>query len=341
VKPAAEIADIPRLMEIAGPSIEYRTRTEVLGEPPNSSRCRALQDEILEDPLVRDVLSWQCPDGWLGTSFHGGDGIEAAIRILCEKGLSREHPVLARALDALEAGHDRLHLGIGKVGRLLDEAGLGGSEMIRAAVLAYAGDESRPQMKEQIEEALRGFEAVLSVESIDEISLTYKGKRVFRDGVLWPSIYHLRLLAWTHRWRTDAAVRRLARAVERLVEISPIPEIHLKRGSQLIAPASFAMTDFSADLVKTTGYASLLWFARTELLARLAVVPLVRELAVQVDRMAEMLEDGLFTRRFAHASFQNWGAYAGLALERDWRAPSRRIADLTFRALLILDHAAA
>jgi len=71
------------------------------------------------------------------------------------------------------------------------------------------------------------------------------------------------------------------------------------------------------------------------------VVPLVRALEAQVARMAEALEGGLLTRRFSHSSFRDWGAYAGLALERDWRAPSRRIADLTFRALLILHYAAA
>jgi len=335
------LVDVDRLLEVAGPSIVYRTRTEILGEPPTSSRCRTLQEEITADPLVRDVFSRQRPDGWLGRTFHGGDGIEAGIRILREKGLARDHPVLARALDALEAGDDRLHLGIGKVGRIADDAGLGGAEMIRAAVFARAGDEDRPRMKAQVEEALRGFDAILDAESIDEISLPYKGKRVFRDGVRWPSVYHLRLLAGTHGWRTAETVGHLARDVERLVELSPIPEIHLKYRSQLIAPASFAMTDFGNDLADTSGYDSLLWFHRTELLARLGVVPLVPALEAQVSRLGETLEDGLFTRKVSHASFRAWGAYAGLALERDWRSPSRRIADLTFRALLILHHAAA
>jgi hypothetical protein len=341
VRPASEIVDVAEILRIAGPSIEFRTRTEVLGEPPGSLRCRALQEAILDDPLVRDVFSWQREDGWLGGTFHGSGGIEAGIRILCEKGLSRDHPILARALDALEAGDDRLHLGIGKVGRILDEEGLGGSEMIRAAVFAYAGDEGRARVGDQIEEGLRAFEAVLGVESIDEISAPYKGKRVFRDGVRWPSVYHLRLLAGTHQWRTKERLQAMARAVERMVRLSPIPEIHLKHRSQLIAPASFAMTDFSNDLGATSGYASLLWFVRTELLARLGVVSRVPALEAQVARLAEILEDGLLRRKFGHPSFRDWGAYAGLALETDWRAPSRRIADLTFRALLILHHATA
>jgi len=341
VNPAIEGVDVARLLEIAGPSIAYRTRTEVLGEPADSLACRTLQERIPGDPLVRRVASSQRDDGWLGTSFHGRDGIEAGVRILCEKGLARDHPVLARALDALETGDDRLHLGIGKAGRALDEAGLGGSEMIRAAVFAYAGDEERAGVQAQIGEALRGLETVVCVESIDEISTLFRGKRIFRAGVRWPSIYHLRLLAGSHGWRTAERVRRAAEAVERMIDLSPIPEIYLKRGSQLIAPASFAMTDFRSDFAGTFGYGALLWLQRTELLARLGAVPLVAALHAQVGRLETSLEGGLLMRRIQHPSFRNWGAYAGLALERDWRAPSRRIADLTFRTLLILHHAAA
>ena len=338
---ASEIVNVDELLRIAGPSVEFRTRTEVLGESPASSRCRALQEAILDDPLVREVFSWRREDGWLGDTFHGFGGIEAGIRILCEKGLSRDHPILARALDALAAGDDRLHLGIGKGGCIVDEAGVGGQEMIRAAVFSYARDEARACVKAQIAEALRGFEAVLGVRSIAAITARYREKLVFLDGVCWPSIYHLRLLARTQSWRDERTLGRVAEAVERLVGLSPIPQIYLKHRSQLYAPASYAMNDFSNDLAGTSGFAALLWFQRTELLARLGVVFRVPALEAQIARLADTLEDGLLTRRFSHSSFRDWGAYAGLALERDWRAPSRRIADLTFRALLILHHAAA
>lgn len=341
MRSSTRAVDIDELLRIGGPSIEYRTRHEVLGEEPESCGMVKLQRAIVEDPVVQGVLSWSRPDGWLGNTFHGRNGIEAGIRILCEKGLSRRHPVLSKALDALEVGDARLHQGIGRVGRALDEAGLGGSEMIRAAVFAYAADEQRACVRAQIAEALRGFESVLAVGSVDEITEQYGGRRIFRKGVRWPSVYHLRLLAYTRSWRTSERIGKLARAVERLVELSPVPEIYLRRGSQLMVPASFAMGDFAANLGETEGYGRMLWFQRAELLARLGVVPFVPALRAQVGHLAEALEDGLFRQRANHPSFKTWGTYAGLALERDWRAASRRTADLTFRALLILHYATA
>ncbi|MCX5973551.1 MAG: hypothetical protein NTU59_02515 [Coprothermobacterota bacterium] len=84
------------------------------------------------------VLSWQQPDGWLGWGFHGGRGAETAIRLLCEKGIAHDHPVLLRALQALEEHPERLREGIGKVGTVLDAEGLGGSRTIQATVLAWS-----------------------------------------------------------------------------------------------------------------------------------------------------------------------------------------------------------
>jgi hypothetical protein len=73
----------------------------------------ALQSQILEDDLVKTVFGWRQADGWLGRDFHGYDSIETGIRILSEKGVSPQHPVFSGALEALEKGVDRLHLGIG------------------------------------------------------------------------------------------------------------------------------------------------------------------------------------------------------------------------------------
>lgn len=95
---------------------------------------------------------------------------------------------MAKALEALERYPDRLGRGIGKVGKLLDEKGFGGSLMIRATVFAYAGVEEKPFVEEQVDAALGGFEAVLDVASVEELVEEYKGKLVFKPNVQWPSI---------------------------------------------------------------------------------------------------------------------------------------------------------
>lgn len=329
-----------QLLEGACPSIKYRVRSEILGHSASSHGMAELQAQILSDPAVAEVLGWQQADGWLAWDFHGAKGIEAGIRILCEKGVQRSHPGLARALDALEMHTERLDRGIGKVGRILDEQGFGGSLMIRAAVFAYAGVEEKPFVQDQIEKALTGFQAVLVPALLDDLVETYRGKLVFRPGVQWPSIYHLRLLAFTHGWRTAENQKLVAEAVRRLLDLSPIPNIHVRSKSQLVAPASFCMHDFNPAMDQMDDAYWMRWFHRMECLARLGVVPSVPELQGQVDIFANMLDaGGYFTKKLSHPYFTRWGAYPGLMLEADWRIPERRTYDLTFRSKLILHYA--
>ncbi len=57
-------------------------------------RMSCLQNEILHDYTVKEVISRQQQDGWLGTTFHGEKGMEASIRLLCEKGVEPSHPAI-------------------------------------------------------------------------------------------------------------------------------------------------------------------------------------------------------------------------------------------------------
>ena len=299
-----------------------------------------LQEQILQDPDVQEVLGWQQPDGWLAWDFHGSKSIETGIRILCEKGLSRQNPCLAQALQALEEHPERLERGIGKPGRTLDELGFGGSRMIRAAVGAYAGLEQRPFVKEQVAEALAGFRSVLDVESIQDGTQEYQGRLVFKPGLRWPGIYHLRLLAFTHDWRTAGNRAMLAAALQRLVEFSPLPDIYVRNKSGWIAPASFCMQDFNPDLGSVQDREWMMWFQRIECLARTGVIRANPDLSGQVEHLKKVLEagGGWFTGKPTHAYFSKWGAYTGLRLEPDWRRSQHRRVDLTFRSMLILHY---
>jgi hypothetical protein len=317
-------------------------RAEILSQPLESGEMRQLHDRILRDPAVQAAFGWRQPDGWLGRNFHGASSVETAIRLLCEKGVRRDHPVLAGALIALvNATPEQLSRGIGKVGPYFDAANLGGSRMIQAAVLSYAGMEELPLVQAQIRLALSAFEAVLAFESCGDAFEPYRGQCVLRPGTAWPGIYHLRLLAHTRSWRTPETTNRLAECVQRLVEFSPLPAYHVRRGSQLIAPASYAMLDFNSSLANLDGAGWAMWFHRMEVIARLGVMPRVPALNRQAVDLQEMLAgtDGWFTMNFDHRYFKLWGAYTGLMLEPDWRSPQRRVNDLTFRSLLILHHA--
>ena len=332
---------LDELLERACPSIQYRLRLEVLGELRSMPRLRDLHSQILNDVAVQEVFSWQQPDGWLAWNFHGDKSIESGIRLLCEKGVDPCHPILSNALHVLERETERLDRGIGKVGRILDDKGLGGAQTIRAAVFAYAGVEHNPFVREQIDRALMAFRAVLTIDTLDDLLEMYQGKPVYRPDRLWPSIYHLRLLAFTRQWRTSENQRLLIKSVQRLIDLSPLPQAHVRYKSQLIAPASFCMDDFNPNLSTLDSASWMIWFHRMELLSRLGVVQALPELALQAAVLREMLAtgQGRFTKALTHPYFRKWGAYTGLMLERDWRNPQRRIYDLTFRSLLILRYA--
>ncbi len=329
---------IDHLLERACPSIQYRVRGEILHQPPSDPDMRRLHDQILQDEAVQTIFGWQQPDGWLAWSFHGTPGMEVGVRLLCEKGLDASDPVVGEALAVLEARPDRLYRGIGKVGRILDERRLGGAQMIRAVVFAYAGVEDTPFVRDQIADALDGFRALVEVASLDDLCDEYRGKLIFKLGALFPSIYHLRLLAFTQSWRAPETCDLVAAAIRRLIAFSPIPPIHVRHGSQWIAPASFCMDDFDPDMAMLDPAHWMMWFHRIELLARLGVVGAIPELQRQVIRLREMmtLSDGRFMYQLTHPYFRRWNAYTGLMLERDWRTLERRIHDLTFRSLLIL-----
>ena len=328
---------IKELLKLGCHSIQYRIRHEIFHECVSSDGMKALQTAILQDEAVKGIIDSQTSDGWLGRRFHGYDSLEAGIRLLCEKGVSPEHSALSNALLSLETNAARIAREMGTVGIALDEGGFGGTRMIQATILAYAGAEHKPLTQEQIGVALEGFRAVLAVGAIDEVTESYKGKLVFRPGVQWPSIYHLRLLALTRSWRIPKNQELVIEAVKRLVKLSPIPYIRVRHRSQLIAPASFGMQDFDPVITSMNAPQWMIWFHRMELLARLGVVQAVAELQSQVNTLRQMVDKdgGWFTESNSHNYFKQWGAYTGLMLERDWRISRRRILDLTFRSLLI------
>lgn len=327
-----------RLLAGACPSIRYRVRSEVLGEPVSSLEMVRLQELILQDAMVRRVLSSQQPDGWLGTSFHHAGGAEVGIRVLREKGVNPDHPVFAKALEAMSGSDETFARELLRVGRILDQKGLGGSCLIRAVVFAYVAIEDKPFVIEQIEKALEVFQAVLAVHEVSDIADEYNGKLVFKSGAKWPNIYHLRLLALTSRWRTAQNRAMIAKAVERLVSLSPIPYVLVRDRSQLIAPPAVFMDDFNPDMSLLDGKGWAMWLHRMEMLSRLGVVGAVPGLRAQVEELARILRasEGGFAVQIAHPYFTRWTAYTGLALENDWRSPQRCMFDLTFRSLLIL-----
>ena len=328
------------LLEHACPSIQSRIRLEILAESLQSDDVLMLQSLILEDDLVKKVISQQQDDGWIGRDFHGFNSIEAGIRILTEKGIFPSNQVIERALDALSKGDNRLNLGIGKVGWILDDLGFGGTHRIKAAVFAYTGLKDESFIGDEIEKALMCFRFIRKVERVSDVYNKYRNKLVFKPGILWPDIYALRLLAFTNSWRSLENMAIISEAIHQLVLLSPIPQIYVRYKSQLIAPGSFGMNDFNPVLDQLDDAGWMMWFHRMEMLARLGIKKSIPHLQTQLGRVIGFIDQdsGLFNKQLNHYTFKKWGAYSGLMLERDWRSPKRREYDLTLRFLLILHY---
>lgn len=328
------------LLDNGCPSIVYRTRKEILGEPSNTSSMIDLQEQILNTPEVKRIISLQKEDGWLGGAFHGTDEPESGIRFLSEMGVESENLAITRALEAIEQrGKDFDDGGLVRVGKLLDQYHIGGSQMIKACVFAYARHENKVFVQEQIKEAISAFEYVANLKTITNIYRLHKDKiLVFEEMVKWPSIYHLRLLAFTQSWRNDSNLDILSRAFNNLIEFSPIPNIKLLHKNQVISPASLFMNNFNPDMNQIKPKDWMIWFHRSELIARLGIVDNLDAIKNQVQFMNKLLceNNGLFTKRLSHYYFNRWTAYLGLALQDDWKDKHSRTCDLTFRSLLIL-----
>jgi hypothetical protein len=334
------------LLHDACPSIQYRVRSELLSEPETNREMKDLQQRILKDEAVRRISRVRHPDGWLGTRFHtaevGSDHVatEVAVRLLCEKGVSRRHPLLGRVFKALRGTDEAFAREFFRVGRILDLKGFGGSYLIRAALFARAGIEAEPFVQEQIEKALGAFRAVSSVESVSDITERYRRRPVFKSGAIWPCIYHLRLLAFVSSWRTKTNIGMMTRSIRRLLSLSPFLTVYVRSRSQVVAPCGILANELPCRTPVLSRRDCAMWFQEMELLSRLGVVERIPELRAQATWLAEVLRagEGRFARPVAPDYFTKWSAYTGLALEKDWRSERRRVSDLTFRSLLILHY---
>lgn len=325
------------LLDEAAPSIKYRVRRELL-DGTDSVEAKELEALILEDPLIRTYIEAQEADGWINEDFHSAKGIETAIRVFCEKGLDGRHPLVRKMLTQLEMREDNFDEGcLVRVGKYLDELHLGGSQLIRAVIFVYAGVENKTFIQREINKALSVFETVISTHSIEEIIIPYKGQYVFKPKVKWPSIYHLRLLAFSRSWRSNENLKLMVDSIRQLIKLSPIPNINGRYKSQIIAPASFCMHDFDVDMEKLGAIEWMMWFHRMELLARVGVVGQLSELKGQLTYLNQRLYElkGIFDNKITHSYFTKWGTYQGLALEKNWRTKKRYLCDLIFRSLLI------
>jgi hypothetical protein len=323
--------EISQLLELGNPSIKFRTRLELLGENPDSEGMPELYGQILEDPQVKHCFELAQPDGSLGLLFHTTgesdpfEGSEINIRFLCEIGVSKEHPVLKAGLDALLTPEGTKEL-VDK-----NEAMAEGGELIVASVLARAGIESRV-VRKRCEIALDSFAKTLEFKSYEQVATEFRQKLVYREGVRWPNIYDLRILAFTRQWRTIENLMLLQRAIDHLQSFEPFEKLYERCGYSFYSPAEAFQDEFLPDIENLPKGQAHKWWSRMELVARCQVKPAIFK--KQLKKLTS-LEDDFLSETFNDGCIRGWNAYHGLKLMPSWKGGTRLV-DMLFRKCLIL-----
>lgn len=342
------------LLENANPSIKLRVKKEVLGDISHDEE-KAWQTQILNEKLPAFMAQKQQPNGWIGLGFHGSDknsgqydNQETATKYMGEKSLKGTE-LLDRAMDAFittELPNHRCEV----KGKVYNEFTVPayGANLIRCACIARAGYADSIDIEPQIGVALESFRRVTEVDSIFDVSRPGKRFRLFNENERWPCRYHLEGLAFTDLWKSEDNIKMLAESFRCLMRTDR-PEITSTPVAcwvgHAVGPMWYLNEGYSV-FTDALGFPDQSGVRRvnlekTEWLCRCGLYPYLPQLKDAVGYIEEHIDgDGVCRVPFYEGEFRNWGPYAGLQLETDWRSKKRRACDVTFRALLIMHYAA-
>lgn len=344
---------IDYLLSHANPSIVLRVRKEITKDLSKIEDALLLE-KILADKHVVTAVSSQKPNGWLGDNYnyHGSkdhfDNMEVGLRFLAEKGLPPEHPVICRAVEALaktkksdEPFCEKETISNPQADYMYPGWGI---YLTRSSILIRAGYETLlPKSKDldleyDVAFSLRSFLAVRDIHSPEEIQEMRRGKMCFRSGVLWPCIYHLRMLAFSYGWRTPEAVDALSDAISVLYAFPKAEFTYIYYNGQLRGPCMPFVMNTPINETLRDGIVGGMYFDRLELFARCGALTRVKELREEYDLLLEHLDaQGMFLGEVERKYALEWSLYFGFALEEDWRSKIRRQCDVLFRVLMIME----
>lgn len=343
------------LLENANPSIKLRVKKEILKNITEQER-RQLQEQILDEKIIRFIEEKQLANGWIGMGFHGSnknagqyDNQEVGTKYMGEKGL-KGTGLLDRAMDAYVTT-ELTDMCYGTRGQYWGEFEIPaqGQNIVRCACIARAHYDDVIDISPQIELSLESFQRVTQVDSIWDVSRPVKKGRLFYKNERWPCRYHLEILAFTtDQWKNEENVAMLAESFKRLMradreEIIKTP-VSCWVGNHAVGPGWLLNEGYSisgdglnhhaSDGVRRTNLEKVEWLSRCGLYHHLP------ELREEVEFIVDNINsDGICSAPMYDSEFRGWSPYFGAQLETDWRAKIRKQCDVTFRALLIIHYA--
>ncbi len=339
------------LLANANPSIKLRVKKEILGSITFEEE-KALQDEIKLEAIYKLIADCQKENGWLGNGFHGPnksagpyENQEVGTKWLAEKAVGKDDPVLKQAMDAFVTT-ELTDLCYRTKGKYFDEFryAANGQNLVRCACIARAGYDDIIDIKPQIQLALDSFRRVLEVDSVLDITRIRKSggkeKRVFNDYERWPCYYLLDILAHTDSWKNDENIKMLAGSIKKLMRTDRLE-------CQVGADSWVGYVLGTLGCIKEgycVGYdkdgVHYTYLERMEWLCRLGIAPFIPQIQTEVDILSSAIdENGICRATVDEDQLRGISTYSGQQLEVDWKSDTRKLCDITFRALLILHYA--
>jgi len=321
------------LIETANPSIAVRVKTEILRQPLAPGEWETYAPMIAREKTLQTVLSWQNSGGYFSERLHTPPSNskvwshEGCVRYLLEKGFAADYEPLGRSLSVM------LESGWGRECEGSAAAAAFGHGIIRASLFAQAGLCDYDFISEWIERAVQSFRYIADAVGYEDVAALNRGKYAFIGEKRLPTVYSMRMLAFTDGWRTPENMDMMEVAFRKLYEWLPIPPTYIKAKSRLIAPLGTICRPFNRDLTEQDGYP---WFQFYEMAARMGVLG-AAPFAAHLDRLMERIaaSGGWFAEDYGKAGYIGWSGYSGIALEDGWKIHKNRINDFTFRCHLI------
>lgn len=344
----------------AGPVIQYRLRKEITGSLSAQEEGRLL-DEIYKLPYFQLVQKYVKSNGYIGSGMHSWDNWrgtvlhetplqdgETAARLLCYYAIPKEHPIVAgfaKAMHDEQIVEQEFSYIPPEVERYNNRfIGIHNGNCLGAllytmqAMLGYGDDYDDLIEFQQI--ALKGFERVLQMSSLDEILKKRKVPYLESDEYL-PNAYTLETLAYTKTWRTEKNIQMLADALNHINKImKPDNEMRVKVKSRYYASCFALVTPiraFDPNYINTITYRRIL----TEI-AMLGVGEQVGVIKESMEAIAAATDDaGVLKMNLAQPHNKRYSPmyikyptpYVDVRLEEDYKNGRGLDCDLTFWAV--------
>lgn len=324
------------LIKDGGPAIRYRARRDLLGEEVSPEETAECLREIEAMEPVQRVLSWQREDGFFGERMHTaptGDKAwahEGAVRYLMELGFPASYPPLAQGLSVL------LQSGWEKEFNQSPAAIAFGYPITRAALFAQAGLDEQDFVAEWVERSLGKFRTLAEAESYGALAVPRRGGKIwaFLPGKDIPTVYDLRVLAYTDSWRSRPNIAAVRKAFSNLFRWLPLPPTYISHRGQMVAPLGSLAFAVNCPPDAQNGF---WWLHLYELMARADALDQTSPFRKVLDALEfdPAGTDAWFRQSYKKLGFTGWSGYSGLALEESWRQKPSRYRDFVFRLLLI------